>query len=752
MTRRLAPTGRPKRVRVGLRLRIMGVFALVAVAPTLLLGGLAIRSARHDVQDEVLRGHLALIRAIGQQLNARLQDTRRSLVVAASAWVSLREQGMTSRPTTRPGRDQASGMSRVLRRLRAELPLLDGVSAIDHDGHVVAGDVWPASVAFEIDSASTYGGYVSAIHIDGGKKRILMVVQVRNRRGELFGFIAGIVDLAFVRRGLAKTRLGHGASLLVVDGAGRPIASSGPLPKARHAASRRRQNPAIDRMLAQHTEGSITWHDGSGAPWISVYRNIAGMNEFRGVRWGVLMQQPTRDAYALAEETTRHTIIVALVVLLVALVAGAALARRLTRPLARLVRQTERVAAGDLDIPLEPEDGRRIDDELGQLAKSFASMVRDLRGDRDRLYAMTEFRENLVRSLPVGLISIERDQRIVTINPAQEVLSEVAAEDVIGLRLGEVFGEALDDARLFARLERVLASGGTVDVTLDKTHVPFTSRRPLRYRVWITPLRDRQGDVDGAVILQEDLSDRARLEEQLLRSEKLSSVGVLAAGVAHEINNPLTTILGYAKLLLEGRSKEDEDHDALDLVAEEAQRVQHIVRNLLDFSRRESGEKAPTSIIELVERTLSLVAPDLRKRGVVVTRDLNRDVPMVLVEARRIEQVLVNLLTNAGHAMPDGGTLTVRIGLIMDVTPPRVFIEITDTGEGISKRDLGRIFDPFFTTKEPGKGTGLGLSVSHGIIVDHGGKIDVESEIGSGTTFRIILPGVDIDDDSDPTG
>ncbi len=289
-------------------------------------------------------------------------------------------------------------------------------------------------------------------------------------------------------------------------------------------------------------------------------------------------------------------------------------------------------------------------------------------------------------------------------------------------------------------------------MTLDKTHVPFTSRFPLRYRVWITPLRDRQGDIDGAVILQEDLSDRARLEEQLLRSEKLSSVGVLAAGVAHEINNPLTTILGYAKLLLEGRPKDDEDHDALDLVAEEAQRVQHIVRNLLDFSRRESGEKAPTSIIELVERTLSLVAPDLRKRGVVVTRDLNRDVPMALVEARRIEQVLVNLLTNAGHAMPDGGTLTVRSGLIMDVTPPRVFVEITDTGEGISKRDLGRIFDPFFTTKEPGKGTGLGLSVSHGIIVDHGGKIDVESEVGAGTTFRIILPGVDIDDDSDPTG
>ncbi len=753
-----APPRVRQRVRAGLRLRLTGILALVAVTPTLLLGWLAIRSARRDVQDEVLRGHLALIRAIGHQLNARLQDTRRALVVTAAAWSSLREQGRgptsipLSAPLSRPAsHTERHEMQRILGRLRAELPLLHGASALDALGVVVAGDpLTHQGISFEPEAATTYGGYVSEVRFANGHRRVLMVVQARDRRGELFGFVAGIVDLGFVRQRLEEARIGRGASLLVVDGHGRRVASSGKLPAADPKVdSPRRKNPAVDRMLATHAEGHLEWADQARQRWVSVYRNIAGMSEFRGVRWGVLLQQPTREAYALAAKTTRFTVIVAIAVLLVALTVGAAMAGRLTRPLARLVRQTEQVAAGDLDIPIE----RRVKrDELGQLAESFAAMVQELRGDRERLYALTEFRENLVRSLPLGVMSIDRDQRVVTINATQETLSGLDGDAVVGQKLDEAFCLDGDEAGIFDRLDRVLSSGGTVDVTLEKERTPFTPGRPLRYRVCITPLRDRGGEVDGAVILQEDLSESARLQQQLMRSEKLSGVGVLAAGVAHEINNPLTTILGYAKLLLEGRPEDDPDASALTLVAEEAQRVQHIVRSLLDFSRQESGEKRPTSINELAERTLTLVAPDLRKRRVQVERALGGDLPLVLVDARRIEQVFVNLLTNAGHAMPDGGTITVRTGEQADVTPPRVYAEFEDTGKGISKQELSKIFDPFFTTKAPGKGTGLGLSVSHSIISEHKGKIEVESEVGVGTTFRVTLPCVNIDDDTDVAG
>lgn len=720
---------KPPRFRAGLRLRLMGILALVAVTPTLLLGWLAIRSARSDVQDEVIRGHLALIRSLGHQLNARLQDTRRALVVSASAGAALRDDTQKAR----------MGLSRLLRRLRAEFPLLHAVSALDRRGAVVAGDALSGKLTFEPESANTYGGYVSEVQFgQGGSRRVLLVVQARDRRGELFGFVAGVVDLGFVSQRLQEARLGRGASLLVVDGHGRRVASSGTLPQTEgEEGSPRRRNPALDRMLASHTEGYLEWADESARRWISVYRNIAGMSEFRGVRWGVVLQQPTSEAYALAEETARHTLLVAIAVLLVALSVGAGLAGRLTRPLARLVRQTKRVAAGDLDIPL---DRTIVRDEFGQLAESFASMVGELRSDRERLYALTEFRENLVLSLPIGVLSIDREQRIVTINPAQEALSGLKSRDVIGRSLGDVFSAERDEAGIFDRLERVLASGGTVDVTLEKEATPFTPGRPLRHRVRITPLRTRDGEVDGAVILQEDLSESARLHQQLLRSEKLSSVGVLAAGVAHEINNPLTTILGYAKLLLEGRAEQDVDRPALELVAEEAQRVQLIVRSLLDFSRQESGEKRPVALAELLERTLTLVAPDLRKRRVTIERELDKNIPLVLADARRIEQVFVNLLTNAGHAMPEGGRLTVRTGQLGSIAPPRAYAEFSDTGKGIAKRDIARVFDPFFTTKEPGKGTGLGLSVSHRIVTDHSGKIEVESEEGVGTTFRVSLP------------
>jgi signal transduction histidine kinase len=250
--------------------------------------------------------------------------------------------------------------------------------------------------------------------------------------------------------------------------------------------------------------------------------------------------------------------------------------------------------------------------------------------------------------------------------------------------------------------------------------------------------------VDGAVILQEDLSERARLEAQLVRSEKLSSVGVLAAGVAHEINNPLTTILGYAKLLLEGRGDADPDRPALELVADEARRVQEIVRNLLDFSRQETGQIEAAALNALVERTLSLVAPDLRKRGVTVARELAAELPEVLADSRRIEQVFVNLLNNAAHAMKDGGVLTVRTGQAPG-RPAPIFAEFADTGGGIPLELLPRIFDPFFTTKEPGQGTGLGLAVSHGIVTDHGGEIEVQSQAGKGSAFRVWLPAAPAD-------
>jgi len=708
----------PLRVPMGLRFRLMGAFALLAVTPTLLLGVLAIRNARRDVQREVIRGNLALIRAIGRELNGTLQDTRRALAVSAAAWAQAPD----------PERGH-----RILRSLRSEFAILMQVTLLDPEGRRQSGDALAGGRPFPLELANTYGGYVSEVLFSGSRRTVQMVVQARDRNGELRGFLAATVDLGFVHHRLSEARLGTGAALLVVDGNGSMVAHRGALPSIAWGPRARSKNPVVDRVLATHTEGTLELADGKDRRWVTVFRNIVGMSEFRGVRWGVVLLQPTADAYALARKTTRDTLAVTLLMLITAMATGAWLAGRITRPLARLVRQTEMVAQESFETVFEPHASR---DEIGLLSRSFAAMVLRLRQSRDHLYALTEFRENLVRSIPVGVISVDRHGNIRSINPAQERLSQITSDAVVGRPMWDVFVARDTDSPILTGLHAVLDRGELVDQTLDDVPTPFTREPRLRYRIHMAPLRDRRGQLDGAVILQEDLSERARLEVQLIRSEKLSSVGVLAAGVAHEINNPLTTILGYAKLLLEGRAPDDPDYAALDLVANEARRVQEIVRNLLDFSRQETGEVAPISLNELINRTLSLVAPDLRKRGIEARLELDRDLPMILVDGRRTEQVFVNLVTNAAHAMERGGTLTARSGS----NPERkasVYAEFVDTGHGIPAEILPRIFDPFFTTKDPGQGTGLGLAISQRIMTDQGGEIEVHSRPGESTTFRV---------------
>jgi len=240
--------------------------------------------------------------------------------------------------------------------------------------------------------------------------------------------------------------------------------------------------------------------------------------------------------------------------------------------------------------------------------------------------------------------------------------------------------------------------------------------------------------------MERRVAERARLQAELARGAQLASVGALAAGVAHEINNPLTTILGYANLLLEDKPEGHADREALALVADEARRVQGIVRTLLDHARVETGpaRREPLEVNVLCERTAALLAPTLKKRRVTLALDLGdaAALPRPAGDPRRLEQVFVNLGQNAAQAMEAGGSLTIRTRA---AARGGVAVEFQDTGPGIPPEVLGQIFEPFFTTKGPGVGTGLGLAISHQIALDHGGRIEVESEVGRGSTFRVIL-------------
>ncbi|HTP63901.1 MAG TPA: ATP-binding protein, partial [Geobacteraceae bacterium] len=228
-----------------------------------------------------------------------------------------------------------------------------------------------------------------------------------------------------------------------------------------------------------------------------------------------------------------------------------------------------------------------------------------------------------------------------------------------------------------------------------------------------------------------------RIQAQLIRSEKLASLGELVAGIAHEINNPLTGILVFSSLISNDSRLDPALKSDLDTVIQETQRCATIVKGLLDFSRESVPQKSWMSINDILNASLALVRNQAQFHNIDIVQEYSPDIPAIFADPHQLEQVFINILLNASHAMEEGGTL--RLVTSLCARHGGVIVKIADTGCGIPEENLSKIFDPFFTTKQT-KGTGLGLSVSYGIINSHGGSIEVESSVGVGTTFTIHLP------------
>jgi signal transduction histidine kinase len=244
--------------------------------------------------------------------------------------------------------------------------------------------------------------------------------------------------------------------------------------------------------------------------------------------------------------------------------------------------------------------------------------------------------------------------------------------------------------------------------------------------------------------LQERIDAQQLAESRLIRSARLAAVGEMAAGIAHELNNPLTTVSGFAELILDELPPDDPHHAELALVLQEANRARSVVRRLLDFSRPVEDQRKRTDVNELINQVLALTHHLLHASGVTLTTSLSQDLPWISMDSEQIKQVLVNLVNNAIQSMPTGGKLTIQSSFEMRGEADRlerwVTIAVCDNGVGIQPAIMDRLFEPFFTTRPAGKGTGLGLSVSYGIIASHGGYIDVTSQVGAGSCFTVYLP------------
>ena len=348
-----------------------------------------------------------------------------------------------------------------------------------------------------------------------------------------------------------------------------------------------------------------------------------------------------------------------------------------------------------------------------------------------------QFIRSVVESLSEGLIALDLESRIVTCNRALEERYGLASSDLVGRPFFECFPYTPREA-LAEPLQR-LVRGEIAGFTLEAVEHETLRRGRVVQNVKGSVLR-QHGQPAGAVLLIEDITDRVALERSTRQSEKLAALGTLAAGIAHELNNPIGIISSRIEIMLldaESNPLPAGVSEDLRVLHRHAQRVARIAQGLLSFARQAPVERGRVDLNTLVEETLLLMEGPVIKRGITLKRMLTPGLPPVWGDANALQQVVINLLTNARDALADGGEIVVETGTAAG-QPDAARLVVRDNGPGIARDVVSRIFDPFFTTKAGG--TGLGLSVSYGIVREHKGSLDVKSRPGEGTTFTVTFP------------
>src|ERR1700691_801317 len=358
-----------------------------------------------------------------------------------------------------------------------------------------------------------------------------------------------------------------------------------------------------------------------------------------------------------------------------------------------------------------------------------ARLYQSLEQKAMQIERLKDFSENIVESLNIGVLTVDLEDCIESWNPQLEDLLSIPRQEALRHRLQDVLPQDLV-AEISSRYTADRVSG------IYKFHLNTPAGRRLVINASIAPLVGKNGARLGRLILLDDITQRVRLEEQMVQTEKLTSLVLLAAGVAHEVNTPLAVISNYIQMLAKQIPADDPRQKTIERIVKQTFRASEIVNNLLNFSRTGAAEFVEIDLNSVLEETLTLVQHPFKTAQVNVIKNYTEKLPPVLGSMTRLQQVFLNLFMNARDAMPSGGMLEVRTG----AHNGSVEIEVTDTGSGIPPEHLHRIFDPFFTTKATGRGTGLGLSVSYGIIKEHAGKVDVRSTPGKGTSFRLEFP------------
>jgi two-component system NtrC family sensor kinase len=391
-----------------------------------------------------------------------------------------------------------------------------------------------------------------------------------------------------------------------------------------------------------------------------------------------------------------------------------------------------KTAEGDF---LSSEDVQLLEALAGYIgiAVQNARLYKSLEEKAGQYERLKEFSENIVESISVGVMAVDLEDRIESWNSQMEVMFALPRADALGRPLTAVLPPAF-----LEEYYRVRPTQGIHN--LYKFRLPTTAGDTRVTNIAVAPLVSKNFSVIGRLIIVDDITDRIELETQLSQAEKLSSIGLLAAGVAHEVNTPLAVISSYAQMLAKQVHGDDRQSSLLEKITKQTFRASEIVNSLLNFSRTSGTEFTDVDLNRVIKDTLTLLEHQFKTARINVEQDLYPDLPTIHGNTGKLQQVFLNLFLNAKDAMSGGGTLR-----ISTVNGHHVEVKVADTGSGIAQEHIHRIYDPFFTTKTKPKtghsgGTGLGLSVTYGIIQEHAGKIRVDSVPGHGTTFVMEFP------------
>ena len=471
-----------------------------------------------------------------------------------------------------------------------------------------------------------------------------------------------------------------------------------------------------------------------------------------GRKWGtVRLGLSKRRMEAQLRRTRLELGALTLATLLLGSVAAALVARRIARPVQQLAEGAAAISRGQLNQRIEPSTA----DEIGRLAAAFNDMAAQLLHQRtaleeahgglrrqfEELADLKSYTDNILGSLTSGIVTIDLGGRVVTLNLAAELLTGFFRGEAAGRYCTELFAHTPEISDLLTETLATRAPIASVPLTLRRRNGTIL---PIEFST--APLKGGEGKDLGVIGVFRDVTLVRQLESDLRRSDRLAALGTLAAGLAHEIKNPLTSLLTFSRHLDRKFDDPNFRERFSSVVPRELERINGIVERLLELARPSRMSFTLVRLPELIDRALELYVDQFDDRRVEVVREYARDVPSIQADKDALYRVFVNLVANALDAMPRGGRLTVRAGWAGTGDPVRmarwrptnrVKVEIQDTGVGIEPSDTDRIFNPFYTTRD--SGTGLGLALAHKIIQDHGGAISFQSARGHGTTFTIVL-------------